>query len=95
MTSILGSTAATLSANYEALEAQLVATGGIFNGVIAGLDAEIALNESAYIAIDNGTGSVLMRFVNTSATGNTVTAAELDLVAVFTDTAALAVVDIV
>ena len=46
------------------------------------------------ITIDNGTGSVVMRFTNTDATGNTVTAAELDLVAVFTDEV-LAIADII
>ena len=94
MTSILSSTAATLADNYAALEAQLVASGGIFNGAITGLDAAVAATESATIAIDNGTGSVLMRFTNSTATGNTVTADELDLIAVFTD-ATLAAVDII
>ena len=66
-----------------------------FNGaIITGLDAAIGATESATIAIDNGTGSVLMRFTNSTATGNTVTADELDLIAVFTD-AVLAAVDII
>jgi hypothetical protein len=93
-TALLASTAADLSANYDALEAQLVASGGIFNGAITGLDAAVAATESALITIDNGTGSVVMRFTNTDATGNTVTAAELDLVAVFTDEV-LAIADII
>ena len=92
-TNLLSSTAANLSANYDALEAQLVATGGIFNGAITGLDAAITATESALIGIDNGTGSVLMRFTNSTATGNTVAAGELDLVAVFTDLATIAVAD--
>jgi hypothetical protein len=93
-TALLASTATNLSANYDALEAQLVASGGIFNGAITGLDAAVAATESALITIDNGTGSVVMRFTNTDATGNTVTAAELDLVAVFTDEV-LAIADII
>ena len=93
-TALLASTATNLSANYDALEAQLVASGGIFNGAIIGLDAAVASTESALITIDNGTGSVVMRFTNSDATGNTVTAAELDLVAVFTDEV-LAVADII
>jgi len=94
-TSLLSSTAATLSANYDALETQLFAAGGIFNGVIAGLDAELTADQSCYIGVDNGTGSALLRFVNTDATGNLVSAAELDLVAVFTNTATLAVADVI
>jgi hypothetical protein len=93
-TALLASTATDLSANYDALEAQLVASGGIFNGAITGLDAAVAATESALITIDNGTGSVVMRFTNSDATGNTVTAAELDLVAVFTDEV-LAIADII
>ena len=93
-TSVLSSTAATLADNYAALEAQLVASGGIFNGAITGLDAAVSATEACTITIDNGTGSVIMRFTNSDATGNTVTAAELDLIAVCTD-AVLAVADII
>jgi hypothetical protein len=84
-TALLASTSANLAANYAALEAQLVASGGIFNGTIAGLDAAIASTESEYFVIDNGTGAAVLRFSNTSATGNTVLDSEIDLVALFTD----------
>jgi len=93
-TALLSSTAATLADNYAALEAQLVATGGIFASAITGLDAALTASEAATITIDNGTGSVIMRFTNDTATGNTVTAAELDLIAVITDEV-LAIADIV
>jgi len=95
MTTLLASSATTLAANYDAFEAQLVASGGIFASTIAGLDAALTSGQTALISVDNGVGSVLMKFTNSTATGNTVTAAELDLVAVFTDTATLATGDVI
>jgi hypothetical protein len=92
---LLGSTAANLSTNFDALKAQLVASGGIFNGAITGLDAAIATDETALITLDNGTGSIVMRFTNTDATGNLVSASELQLVGVLTNTATLAAGDFV
>ena len=39
--------------------------------------------------MDNGTGSVIVRITNTDATNNTITAGEIDLIAVITDATAL------
>ena len=86
---VLNSSASNLVTNYEALEAQLVATGGTLAGTVTGLDADVTSSEAALIVVDNGTGSVIMRFTNTTASGNTVEAGELELVAVITDAAGL------
>jgi len=83
---VLSASASTLAAEYAKLEAQLVASGGIFNSTITGLDAEAGTDESFLIVLDNGTGSIVLRAVNSTASGNTLTAAELDLVGVFTST---------
>jgi len=83
---LLGSNATSLATNFAAFTAQLVASGGIFNSTISGLDSAIASGESALLSFDNGTGSVVVRFVNTTTTANTVLATELSLVGVFTNT---------
>jgi hypothetical protein len=95
MGTLLASSASTLAANYEAFEAQLVATGGILASTITGLDADLTASEAALLVVDNGTGSAIMRITNTTATGNTLTAAELDLVAILTDTTGLVAADFV
>ena len=86
---VLGSSASTLAANYATLEAALLATGGALNGTIAGLDADISNGNAALIVLDNGVGSIVLRIVNSTTTANTITAAEIDLVGVFTNTAQL------
>ncbi len=73
------STVAGVTADYATFEASFAAS----LGTVAGLDSTIAAGESVLINADDGTNSVTMRFVNSdTSTANTVTAAELELVAV-------------
>jgi len=63
---------------------------------IAGLDTAVGAGETVLLAYDNGTDSVLMKFTNSdTGTANTITAAELELVAVFDATATLAAGDVI
>jgi Ca2+-binding RTX toxin-like protein len=100
-TALLGATtAATIASTYATLEAALIATGGTLNGVITGLDTVLITTDSALLVLDNGTGSVVLRITNsvidaTTANTNTLTAAEIELVGVFTNTAALAAGDFI
>ncbi len=90
---VLNSTASNLATNYAELEAQLLATGGALNGTVAGLDAAVTASEAVLLALDNGTGSVILRLTNTTATNNTIEAGEIDLIAVITDATALTSTD--
>jgi hypothetical protein len=83
---VLSSSASTLAANYATLEAQLVASSGALTGTLSNLDAAIGNGSAALIALDNGTGTVVLRVVNSTSTANTFTADELELVGVFTNT---------
>jgi hypothetical protein len=100
-TALLGATtAATIASTYATLEAALIATGGTLNGVITGLDTVLITTDSALLVLDNGTGSVVLRITNsvidaTTANTNTLTGAEIELVGVFTNTAALAAGDFI
>ena len=95
-TTLLASDATNLAANYAALEAQLTAADGVFAGAIAGLDAELTNGQTALIALDNGVGSIVLRYTaDTSGTANVITADEIDLVGVFTNTAELAAIDFI
>jgi len=82
---VLNADASNLATHYAELETQLLATNGALNGSITSLDADITASEAALIILDNGTGSVVMRVTNTTASGNTILATELDLVAVMTN----------
>ncbi|HAB38305.1 MAG TPA: hypothetical protein DCE52_09990 [Rhodobacteraceae bacterium] len=63
---------------------------------ITGLDGAIGDGESVLLAYDNGTDSVLMRFTNSdTSAANTITAAELEIVAVFDATATLQAGDVI
>jgi len=90
---ILNSTASNLATNFTELTTQLLATSGALNGTIAGLDAAITASEAALVTLDNGTGSITMRLSNTTATGNTIEAGELALIAVFTNAHTLVTAD--
>jgi hypothetical protein len=73
------STVVGVTTDYATFEASFAAS----LGTVAGLDSTIASGESVLINADDGTNSVIMRFVNSdTSTANTVTAAELELVAV-------------
>lgn|GEM_PF-5750171 len=92
---VLNSDASNLVTNFDELVSQILATSGILNGTHTGLDADVTASEAALIVLDNGTGSVIMRLTNTTATGNTVDAAELALVGVITDAAGLVAADFI
>jgi hypothetical protein len=95
-TNVLASTASNLTTNYDALEAQLLGAGGALNGVIANLDSVLTPADSVLLVLDNdSTGSVVLRITNTDATGNTLTAGEVELVGVFVNTPALAAADFI
>jgi hypothetical protein len=73
------STVVGVTTDYATFEASFAAS----LGTVAGLDSTIASGESVLINADDGTNGVIMRFVNSdTSTANTVTAAELELVAV-------------
>ena len=103
---LTGGAATTLTALAEATIASDVATlatsfesafvAAIGSTAIAGLDNAVGAGESVLLAFDNGAESVVMRFTNSDTTvANTITAAELEIVAVFDGTATLAAGDII
>lgn len=82
------------AANQAALIAKLVGTGGALNGTIANLDSVLGATDAAILVLDDGTNSVALRITNTdTAVANTLTAAEIQVVGVFSATAALAAAD--
>lgn len=82
------------AANQAALIAKLVGTGGALNGTIANLDSVLGATDAALLVLDDGTNSVALRITNTDTTvANTLTAAEIQVVGVFSATAALAAAD--
>jgi hypothetical protein len=73
------STAAGIATDYATFEATLA----LALGTITGLDATLSASETVLLNVDDGTNSVVLRVTNTdTSTANTLTAAELDLVAV-------------
>lgn len=84
-TSLLSATASNVATLYDAFETQLLASNGALNGTITGLDSAVTASESVLISLDNGTGTVVVRLSNTTASSNTIEAGELELVAIFTD----------
>ncbi|MGE4369648.1 MAG: beta strand repeat-containing protein [Burkholderiaceae bacterium] len=92
---VLSSDLTSLASNYATLETQLLATGGALNGTFSNLDAAIANTNSALLVLDDGTGSIVLRITNSTATANTITADEIDLVGVFTDVAQFVAADFI
>jgi len=73
------STVAGITTDYATFEASFAAA----LGTVAGLDAALTASETVLLNVDDGTNSVIMKVTNTdTTTANTLTAAELDLVAV-------------
>lgn len=73
------STVAGITADYATFEASLATA----LGTITGLDSILGTTETVLLNIDDGTNSVILKVTNTdTSTANTLTAAELDLVAV-------------
>jgi len=84
------------AANITAFENALVGTGGALNGAITNLDSIFGATDAVLLVLDNGTHSAVLRITNTdTSTVNTLTAAEIEVVGVFRDTAALAAGDFV
>ena len=84
-TTLLGSSASTLAANYAAFEAELFVSGGALTAThTEGLDAVLGVTDSALLVLDNSTGSVVLHITNPSVTVvDTLTAADVELVGVF------------
>lgn len=77
-------------ANASALISKLVGTGGALNGNIANLDSVLGASDAVLLVLDDGTNSVALRVTNTDTTvANTLTADEIQVVGVFSGTAAL------
>jgi hypothetical protein len=97
MTALLGATtAATIASTYATFEAALLASGGALNGTITGLDSVLITTDSALLVLDNGTGSVVLRITNSVITdADTLTAAEIELVGVFSNAAQLVAGDFI
>jgi len=73
------STVAGITADYATFEASLATA----LGTITGLDSILGTTETVLLNVDDGTNSVVLKVTNTdTSTANTLTAAELDLVAV-------------
>lgn len=82
--------------NFDALETALVAQGGALGGTIAGLDAGLGTSDAVLFVLDNGAHSAVLRVTNTDTTAaNTLTAAEIEVVAVFNGAAQLVAADFV
>lgn len=80
-------TVAGITAAAEAFLTALVA----FEGAVVGLDATIGTGETVLFAFDNGTDSVLVKFTNSdTSVANTMTVAELQVVAVVDGTVLVA-----
>lgn len=82
---VLSASASTLSANFDALKTQLLATSGYLNGTFSNLDTAVANGSSTLLTLDNGTGSIVLRITNDTTVANTFTTDEIQLVAVATN----------
>jgi hypothetical protein len=65
-------------------------------GTISGLDAALGTTETVLLNVDDGTNSVVLKVTNTdTSTANTLTAAELDLVAIMVGADDLVIADFI
>ena len=72
-------TASAITSAYATFETSLAT----LLGTISGLDAALGTTETVLLNVDDGTNSVILKVTNTdTSTANTLTAAELDLVAI-------------
>ena len=92
---MFASSARSLASDYAAFEAQLLAPGGALGAAVAGLDAAVAVGEQVLLVLDDGMASVVLRYTAQAGDADVVLAAELDLVAVLTNTAQMGVADFV
>jgi hypothetical protein len=98
---LTGSAASTLTTLANARTAEAVSTAAASfesalaaaEGTVALLDNTIGAGESVLVAFENGTDTAVLRFTNSdTSTANTMTAAELEVIAVF-DAAVLVAAD--
>jgi hypothetical protein len=90
LTTLADATVDTFAAAEAAFIAALVTE---INGTVTNLDSTLSTTDAVIMSFDNGTDTVAVRVTNTdTSTANTLTAAELEVVAVF-DAAVLTVTD--
>ncbi|MDC0930879.1 hypothetical protein OAS03_08810 [Planktomarina temperata] len=76
---VAATTTSSITSTYATFETSLAT----LLGTISGLDAALGTTETVLLNVDDGTNSVLLKVTNTdTSTANTLTAAELDLVAI-------------
>ncbi|MDB9719920.1 hypothetical protein OAA66_03555 [Planktomarina temperata] len=76
---VAATTTSAITSTYATFETSLAT----LLGTISGLDAALGTTETVLLNVDDGTNSVLLKVTNTdTSTANTLTAAELDLVAI-------------
>jgi len=81
-------------AEAQAFEDTLIGTGGLLAGAIANLDSVLGSSDVVLLEVESAISSAVLRIANTdTSTANTLTNAEIDLVAVFAATATLAAAD--
>lgn len=84
------------AANADLVEAAIVTAGQALGGTIANLDTVLGTGDAVLFQFTDGTNTSFFRVTNTDTTvANTLTANEVELVAVFSGTAAIAAGDIV
>ena len=76
---VAATTTSAITSTYATFETSLAT----LLGTISGLDAALGTTETVLLNVDDGTNSVILKVTNTdTSTANTLTAAELDLVAI-------------
>ena len=88
-------TARSLANDYAGLEARLLAADGALGLEVAGLDAAVAVGEQVLLVLDDGMASVVLRYTAQAGDADVITAGELDLVALLTNTPQMGVADFI
>ena len=88
-------TARSLANDYAGLEARLLAADGVLGLEVAGLDAAVAVGEQVLLVLDDGMASVVLRYTALAGDADVITAGELDLVALLTNTPQMGVADFI
>ena len=89
---VAATTASAITSTYATFETSLAT----LLGTISGLDSALGISETILLNVDDGTNSVVLKVTNTdTGTANTLTAAELDLVAIMVDADDLVIGDFI
>ena len=89
---VAATTASAITSTYATFETSLVT----LLGTISGLDSALGISETILLNVDDGTNSVVLKVTNTdTGNANTLTAAELDLVAIMVDADDLVIGDFI